>query len=270
MQDITIALIQADLAWESVDHNLSHFSQRIAEIGQDVDLVILPEMFSTGFTMEPQSVAEGMEGAAVQWMADQARKYSAVITGSLVVVDKGRYYNRMIWMPPDGKVLSYDKKHLFSYAGEDKNYSAGSASLVATCKGWKIRPVICYDLRFPVWCRNRHTPQQGFDYDCLLFVANWPAKRSHAWRVMLMSRAIENMCYVVGVNRIGTDNNGIEYSGDSALVNSYGESVCSLMPNSDKTAVAVMSWDALQKHRERFQVHTDWDHFTLQPCPSQP
>ena len=212
MQNLKLAYIQTTLQWEEPGNNLKHFSQKISEIDELVDLIILPEMFTTGFTMHPQALAEPMMGPSMEWMAKHALERSCVVTGSLIIEAEGHYYNRLIWMPPDGRFQYYDKNHLFSYAGENEHYTRGQNKLIVKLKGWKIMPLICYDLRFPVWSRNRHIPGDGFSYDCLLYVANWPSARSHAWRILLMSRAIENLCYVVGVNRIGIDGRNIHFA----------------------------------------------------------
>jgi omega-amidase len=259
MQHIKLALIQTELHWEGTDANLDHFSGKISEIPEAVDLIVLPEMFTTGFTMEPHGLAEKMDGRAIAWMARHASERSCVVTGSLVIEDGGRYYNRLIWMPPDGRLSFYDKVHLFSYAGEDKNYSRGDKRLIVSLKGWKIMPQICYDLRFPVWSRNRHVEGPDFDYDCLLNVANWPSSRSHAWRILLMARAIENMCYVVGVNRIGVDGRNIVYSGDSVVLDPLGESLSTLLPNADATEIVTLNPCLLSGHRDTFRAWKDWD-----------
>ncbi len=259
MQHIKLALLQTVLRWEDPDANLDHLSGKISELSEPVDLIILPEMFTTGFTMEPHGVAEKMNGRAMGWMARHAAERSCVVTGSMVIEDGGHYYNRLIWMPPDGHFSVYDKVHLFSYAGEDKHYSRGENKLIVSLKGWKIMPQICYDLRFPVWSRNRYVEGQGFDYDCLLNVANWPASRSHAWRILLMARAIENMCYVVGVNRIGADERNIVYSGDSVALDPLGESLSAMLPNADATEIVTLNPCLLHSHRDTFRAWKDWD-----------
>jgi omega-amidase len=263
MQDLKLAIVQTALFWEDPEANRSHFFEKLSGIREAVDVAVLPEMFSTGFTMNPQPVAEPMEGPTMTWMHSQAMSMNCVVTGSIVIEEQGRYYNRLIWMPPDGHYQWYDKKHLFSYAGEDKHYTPGSSKLVVKVKGWKLMPVICYDLRFPVWSKNHYHPDQGFDYDCILVVANWPASRSHAWRILLMARAIENLSYMVGVNRIGSDERGIGYSGDSAAIDPLGENLSAMLPNADQVEVVTLSRCTLDSHRERFRVWADWDDFTL-------
>lgn len=263
MQNLKLAIVQTSLFWEDPEANRNHFLDKLSGIREAIDLVVLPEMFSTGFTMNPQPVAEPMGGTTMTWMHSQAKAMNCVVTGSLIIEENGRYYNRLIWMPPDGHCQWYDKKHLFSYAGEDKHYAPGSSKLVVEIKGWKLMPMICYDLRFPVWSKNRYQPDQGFDYDCMLVVANWPVSRSHVWRILLMARAIENLSYVIGVNRIGSDEMGIGYSGDSAAIDPLGENLSAMLPNADQTEIITLSRCALDSHRDRFRVWDDWDGFTL-------
>ncbi len=259
MENLNIALIQTTLFWEDPDKNIQHFSKKIAGIDQPVDLIVLPEVFSTGFTRYPAPVAEPMEGKTMQWMHHTAREKACVVAGSMVIEEHGRYYNRFVWMKPDGNYQTYDKKHLFSHAGEDEHYTAGDKRMVAKLKGWKILPLICYDIRFPIYSRNRYSPENGFDYDVLLYVANWPANRSHTWRVLMMARAMENMCYVVGVNRIGSDDRGIEYTGDTAVVDSMGETLFGELPNTDHVGLVTLPRCPLDSHREKFRVWEDWD-----------
>jgi omega-amidase len=211
-----IALIQTSLAWENPIENRSHLAQKITGFMEDVDLIVLPELFSSGFTMNPQAVAETMDGETVLWVQHLAKAKNAAITGSLVIEENGKYYNRLLFVYPDGEIKTYDKRHLFTLAGEDKFYTAGEDKLILEFKGFKICPLVCYDLRFPVFARNIE------NYDLLLYVANWPNPRINAWDILLKARAVENMCYTVGVNRIGTDANNHEYSGHSQLVDFLG------------------------------------------------
>jgi len=216
MQNLNVTLIQTELAWEDKASNLNHFERQLNEVGE-TDLILLPEMFTTGFSMQPKKLAEPMNGESVNWLINQAEKSMAVITGSLIIEDEGKYFNRLIWAKPDGTIEYYDKRHLFSMAGEQNYYSAGSKRLLVELKGWKICPQVCYDLRFPVWNRN------DIAYDLLFFVANWPAKRNIAWKTLLQARAIENQTYVAGLNRVGNDGNMIYHSGDSTLIDPLGE-----------------------------------------------
>ncbi|MCL4151052.1 UNVERIFIED_CONTAM: hypothetical protein GTU68_054534, partial [Idotea baltica] len=213
---LEVACIQTELIWENPKENRAVFEDKINQLAQ-VDLIILPEMFSTGFTMNPSSVAESMDGLTVQWMVKMAQSTDAAIMGSLVIKEKGHYFNRLVFAEPSGEIKQYDKRHAFTLAGEDKAYTVGQDKLIITYKDWKICPMICYDLRFPVWSRNRN------EYDVLIYVANWPKPRILAWDTLLKARAIENMSYCVGVNRIGQDINGYEYIGHSAVYGPLGE-----------------------------------------------
>lgn len=256
MQDLTITLIQSALHWQNKAANFEK-NERIFETLGKTDLVILPEMFTTGFTMQPEQLAEDFPGESVDWMATQARRLNAVITGSIAVRESGHYYNRLIWMRPSGEYETYDKRHLFRMAGEDKHYSAGQKRLIVEYKGWRICPLVCYDLRFPVWSRNRN------DYDLLIYVANWPRVRRDPWRALLPARAIENLCYVVGVNRVGEDGNGFAHSGDSMVIGPKGNS---LFHSADEeiSPTITLSSEALIKFRERFPAHKDADDFVIQ------
>ncbi len=263
MQNLTVHLFQSPLFWEDIDRNLSMFSEKIDGITTSPDLVVLPEMFTTGFTQKPHDVAEPMEGKSMQWMQQQASANRCVIAGSVIIREKEKYYNRLIWMPPDGNYHVYDKRHLFTFAGENKYYTAGKSQLFVELKGWKIMPLICYDLRFPVWSRNTYSPEKGFAYDCMLNVANWPGSRSHVWRVLLMARAIENQAYVIGLNRIGEDRNNIAYSGDSAVISPKGDNISGIMPGEDVSETIVMPRCQLDDFRDKFRVWADWDRFRI-------
>jgi len=211
MNPLKVTLLQAKIAWQDPAANLTHYAGMLENIGP-TDLIILPEMFTTGFTMDPATNAETMGGTAVRWMAERAKAHQAVVTGSLVIEEAGEYYNRLIWMRPDGTCATYNKRHLFAMAGEHEHYVAGRERLVVELNGWRICPMVCYDLRFPVWARNDDA------YDLLIYTANWPNRRSYDWNTLLKARAIENQCYVVAVNRVGTDANGHEYNGDSCVI----------------------------------------------------
>lgn len=213
---MNITLVQTKLHWEKIEANLEMFSQKLQNLPQ-TDLIILPEMFTTGFSMNAAPLAEEMGASAMQWMEKQASKHQAVITGSLIIKEHDNFYNRLIWMRPDGSYEYYDKKHLFTMAKEEETYTAGDKKVIIEYMGFKICPLICYDLRFPVWNRNKE------DYDLAIYVANWPAKRSYHWRSLLLARAIENQCYVAAVNRVGDDGKDFHYSGDSALIDPAGE-----------------------------------------------
>jgi omega-amidase len=253
MPDLTVTLIQADLAWEKIEANLERFQAEIEALSTPTDLIILPEMFSTGFSMRAEALAEGMEGTAVTWMRNTAAENRTVITGSVMVREKGSYYNRLIWARPDGSMEVYDKKHLFRYAGEEKVYTPGRRRITVALNGWNIRPFICYDLRFPIWTRNLDNA-----YDLAIFVANWPARRSPHWRALLRARAIENQAYVAGVNRVGRDGNGIGYSGDSAVIDPLGE-VLFEQADDACTVTLTLPHKVLTDYRRQFPAWKDAD-----------
>lgn len=224
MSDLKVTLIQTQLHWENIEQNLRMFDEKINSIKERTEVVILPEMFSTGFSMKSEQLAETMDGSAVQWMKKKAAEKNIIITGSLIIKENDQYLNRLIWMQPNGVAGTYDKRHLFGYAGEHEHYQPGDKRLIAQVKGWKICPIICYDLRFPVWSRNVISPETGAPvYDVLINVANWPERRSIAWKTLLHARAIENQCYAIGVNRVGNDGNNIYHSGDSSIIDPLGE-----------------------------------------------
>jgi len=256
MKTLNITLIQTELYWHNPAKNRAMFSDMIAKLDTPTDLVILPEMFTTGFTMQTHEQAELMSGETVRWMYATAKKHNLILMGSLIIEEHGDYYNRLMWMPPDGHCSHYDKRHLFRMAEEHHHYTAGTDRLIVELNGWRICPLICYDLRFPVFSRNCN------DYDLLIYVANWPAKRRYAWQTLLKARAIENLAYVVGVNRIGQDGNGIAYSGDSAVLNYLGRELTSQADTPLITTVT-LDYTALQQYRDSFPAHLDADAFTL-------
>lgn len=253
--NLKVAGIQTELIWEDAVANRERFSQLIRNL--NVDLVVLPEMFSTGFTMDPVGVAEEMNGSTVSWMKESAVSNNFAITGSVVIKENGNYYNRLVFAHPDGSIDTYDKKHLFTLAGEDAAYKAGEEKLILNYKGWKICPFICYDLRFPVWARNVK------NYDLLLYVANWPSPRVHAWNMLLQARAIENMSYCIGVNRVGVDVNGYEYSGHSGVYDFLGETMFKTTPNSEEVFITTLDRSAQDSAREKFNFLNDKDSFTI-------
>ena len=256
-QHLHITLIQSDIVWEDKAANLAHFEEVIAGITARKHVVILPEMFSTGFSMSPELLAEPMDGKSVQWMADMAVKHRCILTGSLIIEDDGKYYNRMLWVQPDGRIGFYDKRHLFGFAGEDKHYTPGDTRMIAQVNGWRINLMVCYDLRFPVWARN-----YGNAYDVLIYAANWPEKRVTAWKTLLQARAIENMCYVAGVNRIGSDGKGHQYTGDSSVFGPLGEP---LWQHTGTAACHTITLDkaVLDKARTDLPFLNDADKFVL-------
>lgn len=257
MQDLNVSIIQTDLHWELPEANRSMLEEKIWSIREATDLIVLPEVFTTGFTMNAAAVAEPFNLHTFRWMKQMASQTGAVVTGSYVVQEKGNYYNRLVWMEPDGQHAWYDKRHLFRMASEHRTYSAGNTVLIREWKGWKIAPFVCYDLRFPVWLRNT-----GFKYDLALFVANWPEPRRHPWRVLLQARAIENLSYVVGVNRVGADDKGLKYAGDSAFISYKGEE---LWTNAYDDCIHTMklSKSELISFREKFPANLDADEFEI-------
>jgi omega-amidase len=253
MQDLTVTLVQTPLAWEDIDANLELINSRIDGIKAPTDLIVLPEMFTTGFSMNVRLLAEQMSGKAVAWMRNKAAEKNAVITGSVMVADGGRYFNRLVWARPQGDPAVYDKRHLFRYAGEEKIFTPGERCLTVEIKGWRVRPFICYDLRFPIWVRNLNLV-----YDLAVFVANWPARRAAHWRALLRARAIENQTFVAAVNRVGTDGNGYEYSGHSALIDPAG-GVLFEEENTTCTRTLLLEHKTLTDCRSRFPAWMDAD-----------
>ncbi|MEQ8910450.1 MAG: amidohydrolase [Vicingaceae bacterium] len=266
MKNITVSLLQTELVWEDAKVNRQNFEKHFQSLSQ-TDLILLPEMFTTGFTMNSSGVAEGMEGPSMEWMHQQAEKQKAVVCGTLIIEENKQYFNRLIWMQPNGQYAHYDKRHLFRMANEDQHFSPGKERLVVELKGWKICPLICYDLRFPVFSRNLFkTDQRSYvepEYDLLLYVANWPAPRVEAWKKLLFARAIENQVYVLGLNRIGKDGKGIDYSGGSLILDAKGESIWEAKDNQECIQTEQLSWKELEEFRKKFPVGMDADKFNL-------
>lgn len=270
--ELHIAAIQTALHWENPDANRRHFSAIMREIAANEDeikpnLIALPEMFSTGFSMAPERLAEMPGGPTTQWMQEQASLHNAVITGSLIIKEDNKYYNRLLWVSPGGEVKHYNKRHLFRMGGEDKHYTAGNQKLIVELNGFKICPLVCYDLRFPVWSRNRFTKnEQGnltADYEILIYVANWPEARSFQWETLLRARAIENQCYVIGVNRIGNDGKNIAHDGRSLLLNFKGENMHYYEYNVPQVVRQTFDLNNLEQFRINFSAGLDADAFEL-------
>ncbi len=258
LPDLELALIQTELAWQDPAANRAHF-ETLLEQAHGADLIALPEMFSTGFSMDSAALAEPEKGPTSLWLSEQAKRIDAVVTGSLIVqAADGSYRNRLLWARPDGSVAHYDKRHLFRMAGEHKHYAAGNEQVVLELSGWRIRPLICYDLRFPLWSRDPHTT------DLLLYTANWPAARRQHWNRLLPARAIENLCYVAAVNRIGQDGKGHPYSGDSQVLDFQGEALLDA-GDADGVFRTTLSASELAAYRERFPAYLDADDFDLKP-----
>jgi omega-amidase len=284
MSGLTITTIQTNLFWEDKTANLQLLEEKINNIKQKTEIIVLPEMFTTGFSMKPELLAETMEGETVQWMKRIAAEKKIILTGSVIISDRDpaalsgqtgtvrpAYYNRLIWMLPNGQYGVYDKRHRFGYAGEDDQYTAGTKRLIASVKGWKINLLVCYDLRFPVWARQTSPPnpsplvergETAPEYDILIYVANWPEKRIAAWKILLQARAIENQCYVVGVNRVGKDANDIYYSGESMIIDPMGEV---LYTKKDAEDIFTLTLDKshLQMVRDKLPFLKDADEFQI-------
>lgn len=261
MQDLKVAFIQSQLHWHNPSANRAMFEEKIWEIDAPVDLIILPEMFTTGFSMDAAAQAEVMNTTTVKWMQQIAAQSGAVVTGSVIIKDQGKYYNRLIWMRPDGSWIHYDKRHLFRNAGEHQFYLPGKEKLIVELKGWRICPLICYDLRFPVWSRNSFIDDKAA-YDLIIYVANWPDKRVNAWDSLLQARAIENLSYSIGVNRIGTDENNVDYCGHSAIYNFKGD-IIHAPSEKEETVIADLEYQPMKEFRSRFPFYLDADKFDI-------
>jgi len=258
MENLKITVFQGYLFWENVDKNLQNITLRLSGIREKTDLIILPEMFNTGFTMEAETLAEPMNGKTMLWMQDTAHKYDCVVTGSLIISESGKFYNRLIWMRADGSYECYDKRHLFGLGKEDRTYTAGTKRLIVELKGWKICPIICYDLRFPVWLRNKDAA-----YDLMLVVANWPEKRSLHWRTLIPARAVENQCYIIAVNRVGHDGNEVYHSGDSMCIDPNGNVVYYKRDEEDVYTFTINP-EELIKVRRQLPFLADADDFEIE------
>jgi predicted amidohydrolase len=255
--ELKIALIQSNLIWENPEQNRQNFSAKIASITKPVDLIVLPEMFTSGFTMNASLIAETMTGETISWMKTLSEEKNTAITGSLIIKENNNYFNRLVFVHPNGKIDTYDKRHTFTLAGEDKVYKAGQGSIIINFKGWKIKPLICYDLRFPVWARNVE------DYDLLFYVANWPKIRVNAWDALLQARAIENMSYCIGVNRVGLDANNFEYSGHSAAYDVLGKRIDTIPYDKEANEIVTLDKKHIETYRNKLGFLNDKDGFNL-------
>lgn len=258
MSFLTITLIQPDLIWENKKANLEMLEQKINSIKEKTEVVIIPEMFSTGFSMKPKLFAEKMDGETIEWMKTIASSKKIILTGSVIIEEDGKFFNRLIWMLPNGEYGVYDKRHLFAYADEHSHYNSGNKRLIAQVKGWKINLQVCYDLRFPVWARQ----QSEAEFDLIIYVANWPERRNTAWKTLLQARAIENQCYVIGVNRVGDDGNKINHSGDSMIVDPLGEILYHKADEEDVFTYTLQK-EKLIEVREKFPFWKDADPFII-------
>lgn len=263
---LTITTIQTNLHWENRDANLRMLEDKLRNLEQPTEIVVLPEMFSTGFSMRPAELAESMDGETVNWMKDMSARYKVVLAGSVIIEEEGKFYNRFIWMLPNGQYGIYDKRHRFAFAGEDRFYTAGNKRMIASVKGWKINLQVCYDLRFPVWARQQlHTNDSDEpvpEYDVLIYVANWPERRSHAWKTLLCARAIENQCYVIGVNRVGKDGNDIYHSGNTMVIDPLGEVLYHMADEEDIFTITLQR-EHLENVRSKFPFWRDGDEFSI-------
>ncbi|MCF6240066.1 MAG: amidohydrolase [Bacteroidales bacterium] len=253
---LKISIIQTELFWENKEENLNNFQNKIENLSGKTDLIILPEMFTTGFSMKPEEFAESMNGKTVSWMKVMTKSSGAAIAGSIIIEENKKFYNRFLFVSEQG-IEYYDKRHLFAMAGEDKYYEQGKENLLIKYKGWKIRPQICYDLRFPVWSRNTD------EYDLLIYVANWPEKRVAHWNTLLKARAIENQSYVAGINRIGFDGNNYPHSGDSAVYDAMGEKISKTKANEESVETIALSLDELKKTRKNLPFLQDKDKYNI-------
>ncbi|MBC8321019.1 MAG: nitrilase family protein [Bacteroidetes bacterium] len=264
MQDLNILALQADLFWENPEKNRAAFEKRIEREFNSHHLIILPETFTTGFPVDPYRFSENIDGPTVKWMRQISAKYNSVIIGTLLINTDDKYANTLVWMYPDGSFKFYKKRHVFSMGGEHEKITAGSEKLIINYMGWKIRPMICYDLRFPVWCKNNFDLKRGFEYDMAIYVSNWPAVRSYPWKTLLLARAIENQAYVIGLNRVGTDGPGNKYSGDSMIVDAKGVVIKAGTESKEEALSIKLSYSSLIDFRNKFNVGLDWDKFTIE------
>lgn len=261
---LNFTIVQSNLVWENIDANLQQFTKKIQSLPPTSNhIVVLPEMFSTGFSMQPSAFAETMKGKAVQWMKQIASTQKIILTGSLMIEEDGKFYNRLLWILPNGQVGFYNKRHLFAYAKENEHYTPGSQQFIAQVNGFKIKCLVCYDLRFPVWASQQTKDKNEEElFDILLYVANWPERRSLAWKSLLVARAIENQCYVVACNRVGVDGNNINHSGDSMIINPLGE-ILSRSSNQEAILTQTISKESIQHIRTQFPFWKDGDDFSL-------
>lgn len=260
MSALTFTLIQSYLHWEDKKANLTMLEEKIISIKGKTEIVVLPEMFSTGFSMKPELLAEKMDGETVEWMKRLSKEKKIILTGSVIIEEGKNFYNRLLWVLPNEQIGVYNKRHCFAYAGEDKHYTSGDSRLIASVKGWKINLQICYDLRFPVWARQQKN--EIAEYDVLVYVANWPERRNLAWKTLLQARAIENQCYVIGVNRMGNDGNGIYHSGDSMVIDPLGEILYHKTHEEDIFTITLLK-EKLDEVRQKFPFWKDADDFNI-------
>jgi omega-amidase len=270
MSSISVTIIQTALYWEDKPANLQMFSEKISGITEKTAIVVLPEMFTTGFSMNTGRLAEDMDGETISWMKKKSAEKGVILTGSMIAKEKNAadniFFNRLIWMLPNGDFGIYDKRHLFAYGNEDQHYTSGKKRLIASVNGWKINLQVCYDLRFPLWIRQSKLPDSplGPEFDILIIVANWPSARSHAWKTLLQARAIENQCYVIGVNRVGTDGRGLDYAGESMIVGPAGD-IIKILGDKEEIFSYSLDRERLEDFRTKYPFWKDADRFLIQP-----
>lgn len=263
MNTLKTTFIQSDLYWQDIDANLAMFEEKIWEIEESTDVIILPEMFNTGFSMNAKKLAEPMNFKTFRWMSQMARQKDAAVIGSYIVKEGGKYYNRLFWVEPDGDFDFYDKRHLFRMGDEHLTFAEGKKRMIRNFRGWKIMPLICYDLRFPVWSRNRIDSATGeLEYDLLIYVANWPAARTDVWNTLLKARSLENQCYSIGVNRTGKDGMGINYNGHSTALDFKGQGL-NKISNKPSIKTITLNLDELHSFRKKFPAYMDGDDFEI-------
>ncbi len=263
MTTLKTTLIQSNIYWQDVDANLAMFEEKIWEIETPTDVIILPEMFNTGFSMNVEHMAEPMNFKTFRWMNQMAKQKDAAIVGSYIVKEATQYYNRLYWVEPDGQFDFYDKKHLFRMGNEHLVFAEGNKKMIRNFRGWKIRPLVCYDLRFPVWSRNRYSSSaEVLDYDLLIYVANWPAPRNDVWQTLLKARSMENQCYTIGLNRTGSDGEGITYNGQSSVFDFKGKAINEISSNQAIQTVE-LNMEQLISFRKKFPAFLDGDSFEL-------
>ena len=263
MQDLKILALQSDIIWQSPESNRQQFEKKLQKEFNDHDLVILPETFTTGFPVDPIDYSERISGPTMAWLKKLSASLKAVICGSFLLNDNGHYSNSLIWHRPDGSYERYDKRHVFSMGGEHEKIDAGKTQLIVELKGWKIKPMICYDLRFPVWSKNTYSNDDGFEYDLAIYVANWPAVRDYPWKQLLIARAIENIACVIGLNRVGEDGPGNTYVGSSMIIDAKGQILENGYEGEEKALTVQLSATDLVSFRKKFNVGFDWDSFTI-------
>lgn len=263
MQDLKVSVLQTDLIWEDIPANLEKIKSQLEAVDSSTDLIILPEVFNTGFPVDPDKFAEDKNGQTMAWMKEIAIDKQCVICGSLLFEEGGKYYNRLIWMRPDGSYDHYSKRHVFTLGDEADIICPGDKAEIIPLKSWNIKPLICYDLRFPVWAKNNYS-EKGFEYDVLIYVANWPEARSFVWRQLLVARALENQAYVIGVNRVGKDGVGNSYRGDTQIINPKGQIISNFEANTEALKTYNLSYDEMHAFRAKFNVGLDWDRFKFE------